>query len=55
MHDERHNVPVLEFAAADYPENRATALRTGAADFVTTYEDLYRRIYEIVDAVAADV
>ena len=54
VHDDRHSVPVLVFAAAEYPENRAAALRAGAADFVTTHDDPYRRMYDIVDAVTVD-
>jgi hypothetical protein len=45
------SVPVLVFAAPDFPENRALALRAGAADFVTSHAHLYRRMYDIVDAV----
>jgi CheY-like chemotaxis protein len=52
VHSERHDVPVVVFAAPGHPENRATAMRAGAADFVTTHLDLYERIYTIVDAVA---
>jgi hypothetical protein len=51
VHAGGYGVPVLVFAAPGYPENRALALRAGAAEFVTTHARLYRRMYDIVDAV----
>ncbi len=43
-------VPILIFSDGEFAkENRRTALRFGAFDYVYTYEDLFRRIEDVFE------